>query len=259
MAEKFLPPLLRPAIQTFLYARRPQGRLRHPLPARRLAHALGRRRGAVARGAGIKAAATKKSGGTSYILPHHAAGAAVGDASGGDVARYETARADDASVADGDAGQDDRAAAYPDVRADRYRRGTGDGEFKTVDNMLFLPTRFRRHWMKGSIYLHIGGDQCVVTYRYPVVVKEGAVHIDKAVFAEKDISSDIGIKGRTDAEPLPAASEKLREQGISPLFFTVRRSVEFQQQFRATAYPRHQWISSIISRAVFTHRQFPRS
>lgn len=79
--------------------------------------------------------------------------------------------------------------------------------------------------MKGSIYLHIGGDQCVIAYSYPVVVKEGAIHIDKAVFAEKNISSDIGVK---IANGRRAVSTDLREAALAEYFvavFTHRQSL----------------------------------
>ena len=52
VASKFLPPFFPTAVQTQLPTRRAQGGFRHPLPSRRLAHALRRRGRAVAQRAG---------------------------------------------------------------------------------------------------------------------------------------------------------------------------------------------------------------
>src|SRR5690242_3218006 len=120
---------------------------------------------------------------TCHDLADHAAWVASREHSVRDVPGHDAARADDGTRADVDAGQDERSASHPDVRANRHRLS------------VLLPPALRcAERMQGRVDLRGGTEQRVVADPDAADVQHDAVEVEEDPLAQLDVRAIVAEK-----------------------------------------------------------------
>src|SRR5690606_1357252 len=118
-----------------------------------------------------------------------------------DIMGHNSARADDGSVANGDARQNDRPATDPDVIAD----GNGLAPFHSGRTALAVARPILGQQLYSGPELAAGANADFAD------IHEKTAVIDKAIRPEMDVFSVIDVEGRADYRPVPGA-QKLRQR-----------------------------------------------
>ena len=147
--------------------------------------------------------------------PDHAARVAGRDHAGGNIMRYDAARADHAARADGHARTNDHAATDPHAVPDHDRRAV----------FIAARARIRVHRMPRRIDGHVRPEQHVVSDADLRDVEKRAVEIGKKAVADMHMPAVVAVDRRLDAHPLSHAAEDLPEHGLQRRVVGVGRVV----------------------------------
>src|SRR5918998_1516049 len=135
-------------------------------------------------------------------LPEQPRGISGDGRARGDVSRHHAARADDGVVANGDAGQEDRAAADPDVAADP----DGPAALEAL-----APERGIAG-MVGGEHLHGRPDLAAVTDRDLDHIEEDAAEAHEHAASEADVGAVVAMEGRPDDNILADGAKELAQE-----------------------------------------------
>lgn len=131
----------------------------------------------------------------------YAAGITDGEAVRRDIFSNDAAGTNDAARADGHAGQDDDAAAEPDVVFDGNRRG-------------LLPARAAQCGMQrmaDGVERDVRREQDVVADMHRAAVQNGAAAVGVEMAAKADAAAVVAVKRRGDMDAFRQFAEKFGE------------------------------------------------
>ena len=131
---------------------------------------------------------------------------ADGDDAGRDVAQDERTGTDDTARADGDAGENRRARANPDVFAD------ADGPVVLES----LGAQFRRERVRGGADRDVRADQGARADENVAVVHAHEIEVRVDAVAEVHVrTAPVGAEGRLDVAVLSAFGEDFPKEGVA--------------------------------------------
>ena len=117
----------------------------------------------------------------------------------GNVMRDHAAGADDASFSDGNAGQDNDAAANPAAVFYCYRKSVGMADvFNSFIRFHGSKALIQINGVRSGVNLYVRGDQHIVADGDPVAVHERAARIDGDVVPDMDVAAVIADEGMAD-------------------------------------------------------------
>src|SRR5687767_1233879 len=148
-------------------------------------------------------------------LPNDPARIPRGEHTLGNVARDDAPGADDGARADADAGQDDSAAAHPDVGPNLDRLPE-----------LFTPPQFRVERVHGRINLHGRPEKREAADAHRAHVQDDAVEVEEDTFAELDVGAVIAEERRLHPDAVAAAAEQVAEDPPPLLLLRLARLVQ---------------------------------
>lgn len=138
---------------------------------------------------------------TSVDFTNNLAGVPRRQAVGRNIFGDHAAGSDDASFSDGNAGQDNDAAANPAAVFYRYRKSVGMADvFNSFIRFHGSKALIQINGVRSGVNLYVGGDQHIVADGDPVAVHERAARIDGDVVPDMDVAAVIADEGMTDGD-----------------------------------------------------------
>ena len=138
---------------------------------------------------------------------------------------------DDASFSDGNAGQDNDAAANPATVFYRYGKSVGMADvFDFFIRFHGSEAFIQLNGVCSGVNLYVGGDQHIVADGDPVAVHERAARIDGDVVPDMDVAAVIADEGMADGDLGADAAQHFLEHLALFLLMVVRQGIVFHQE-----------------------------
>ena len=131
-------------------------------------------------------------------MPYHPARITRSKYIGRDIPGYNTAGANDASVANVHTGANNCTAAYPYI----FTNGDGFRKFQSRSSYLMI------YRVRSCIYLHIGAKQRTTADGYLCNIEHHAVEVEEYFFAQFYIITIVAVKWRLQPQPFPGIGNK---------------------------------------------------